>query len=207
MDLDPVQSLAFTLQANPGAYALLLGSGVSRSSVPSGWDVLTKLVEQLAGLNSVAAADALRWYQDRFGSEPRYDEVLGKLTRSPAERVGLLRPFFEPSLDAPDEKQPTAAHRAIARMIGDGLIKVVVSTNFDRLIERALEEIGVAPTVLASPDSMRAARPLHQQHACIIKLHGDYLDPRFLNTGDELAKYPRAVSKLLDQVLDEYGIV
>ncbi len=207
MDVDPVQSLAFTLRANPGAYALLLGSGVSRSSVPSGWDVLVALVEQLAGLNSVAPAESMQWYRDQFGSAPRYDEVLGTLTRSPAERVGLLRPFFEPAPDTPNDKQPTDAHRAIARLIKDGLVRVVLTTNFDRLMERALEELGVAPTVLATPDAMRTARPLHQQHACIIKLHGDYLDPRFLNTGDELAQYPRAVAKLLGQVLDDYGLV
>jgi len=207
MDLDPVQSLAFTLRANPGAYSLLLGSGVSRSSVPSGWDVLVALVEQLAGLNSVAPAESMQWYRDQFGSEPRYDEVLGTLTRSPAERVGLLRPFFESASGALDDKQPTDAHRAIASMIKDGLVRVILTTNFDRLTERALEELGVAPAVLATPDAMRTARPLHQQHACIIKLHGVYLDPRFLNTGDELAKYPRAVAKLLGQVLDDYGLV
>jgi hypothetical protein len=206
-DLDPALSLAFTLRANPGAYALALGSGVSRAAVPSGWDVLVSLVEQIAATRGVDPSDALDWYRQEFGIEPRYDDVLDKLTQTSAERVGLLRPFFESGDDASDEKQPTAAHRAIAELIKDGLIRVVLTTNFDRLTERALEEVGVSPTVLATPDAMKGALPLHQQRICIIKLHGDYLDPRFMNTGQELADYPDDVLHLLGRVLDDYGLV
>ncbi|OLE21182.1 MAG: hypothetical protein AUG49_22655 [Catenulispora sp. 13_1_20CM_3_70_7] len=43
--------------------------------------------------------------------------------------------------------------------------------------------------------------------ATIIKLHGDYLDQRSLNTAEELASYPAAQKKLLAQVLDEYGLI
>jgi hypothetical protein len=206
-DLDPALSLAFTLRANPGAYALALGSGVSRAAVPSGWDVLVSLVEQIGATRGIGPSDALEWYRGEFGSEPRYDDVLDKLTQTSAERVGLLRPFFEASDDSPDEKQPTAAHRAIAGLIKDGLVRVVLTTNFDRLIERALEEVGVSPTVLATPDAMKGALPLHQQRICIIKLHGDYLDPRFMNTGQELADYPDDLLDLLGRVLDDYGLV
>lgn len=207
MELDPVESLAFVLRANPGAYALLLGSGVSRSSVPSGWDVLRALVEQMAAMKGVGPEGALDWYRSTFDAEPAYDVVLGKLTQTASERVGLLTPFFEPSADQPGDKMPTAAHHAIAGLVRDGIMKVILTTNFDRLMERALEQVGVTPTVLATPDSMESARPLHQQKACIIKLHGDYLDPRFLNTGDELASYADAVNHFLGRVLDDYGII
>jgi hypothetical protein len=88
-----------------------------------------------------------------------------------------------------------------------GYVRVVITTNFDRLLERALEELAVAPIVLATPEAMAGAAPLHQQTACIVKLHGDYLDPRFLNTGEELDAYPDEVNRLLDQVLQEYGLV
>ena len=37
---DPVTRLAFSVQQNPGVYALLLGSGVSFSSqIPTGWAI------------------------------------------------------------------------------------------------------------------------------------------------------------------------
>ncbi len=39
--IEPIVSLAFSLHANKGVYALLLGSGVSRSAgIPTGWEVV-----------------------------------------------------------------------------------------------------------------------------------------------------------------------
>ena len=209
MDLDPALTLAFVLRANPGAYALLLGSGVSRGVVPTGWDVLVDLVGKMAMTAGVTDEDPLRWYERTMGVAVGYDSVLGELTSTPEERVGLLRSYFEPSSDdeAADEKQPTSAHRAIARLMKAGLVRVVLTTNFDRLLERALDEVGVAPSVLSNLSAVKGAVPLHQQRACVIKLHGDYLDPGFRNTMEELAAYPDELDCLLDQIIDEYGLV
>lgn len=43
--IDPVHSLAFSIQANRGVYAILLGSGVSRAArIPTGWEITLDLV-------------------------------------------------------------------------------------------------------------------------------------------------------------------
>ena len=47
---------------------------------------------------------------------------------------------------------------------------------------------------------------VHTQH-CLIKLHGDYLDPRIRNTPSELSEYPDGVNELLDRIFDEYGLI
>lgn len=47
--LSPLAMLATSMQAQPGVYALLLGSGVSTSAgVPTGWGVVTELVHWVA---------------------------------------------------------------------------------------------------------------------------------------------------------------
>jgi hypothetical protein len=49
--IDPLVSLAFSLHTNRGAYALLLGSGVSRAAgIPTGWEVVLDLTERVAQL-------------------------------------------------------------------------------------------------------------------------------------------------------------
>ena len=58
-----------------------------------------------------------------------------------------------------------------------------------------------------SPDAVRGAAPLAHAECTVIKLHGDYLDARIRNTTDELAQYDRETSRLLNRVLDEYGLV
>lgn len=39
--IDPLYSLALSMESNPGIYALLLGSGVSRiAGIPTGWEIV-----------------------------------------------------------------------------------------------------------------------------------------------------------------------
>ena len=50
--IDPIQSLAFSMQANPGVYAVLIGSGVSRpAKIPTGWEITLDLVRKLAAVD------------------------------------------------------------------------------------------------------------------------------------------------------------
>lgn len=209
--LDPTISLAFSLHNNPGAYALLLGSGVSRAAeIPTGWEVVVDLIEQVAQLSGEdTGGDPAGWYRKRFERDADYSVLLEELAAEPAERQRLLRAYFEPNDDDREQgrKLPTAAHRAIAELVRDGAVKVIVTTNFDRLLERALEEVGVVPTVLASADAIEGAIPLAHTQCTILKVHGDYLDARIRNTPDELAAYDARIDGILDQIFDEYGLV
>jgi hypothetical protein len=47
--IEPEISLAFSIQSKKGIYALLLGSGVSRSSaIPTSWEIVEDLIRKLA---------------------------------------------------------------------------------------------------------------------------------------------------------------
>lgn len=42
-------TLSFSIYSNKGVYALLLGSGISRSAgIPTGWNIVTDLIHKLA---------------------------------------------------------------------------------------------------------------------------------------------------------------
>lgn len=46
-------SIAFALQSNKGVYALLLGSGISRSAgIPTGWEIVLDLIKKASSGNS-----------------------------------------------------------------------------------------------------------------------------------------------------------
>ena len=149
------------------------------------------------------------WYRQKYGREPEYSALLDAIARKPEERQQLLRPYFEPN-DVEREqglKQPTAAHTAIAQLVARGLVRVIITTNFDRLIETALREAGVEPTVLSTPELVAGALPLIHTPCCVLKVHGDYLDPRILNSPAELSTYKPALVELLDQVFDQFGLI
>jgi hypothetical protein len=135
--------------------------------------------------------------------------MLDTLATTREERRAILHGFISPT---PQEieagiKMPTAAHRALARLVAGGWIRVIVTTNFDRLIETALRDAGVEPTVIASADDAAGAMPLTHAGCVIVKLHGDYLDTRIRNTAAELGAYPPRLKQYLDRILDEFGLI
>ena len=209
--LDPIVSLAFALYSNKGAYALLVGSGVSRSAgIPTGWEIVLDLIRKLAVLEDAdCEPDPVAWFKTKFGSEPDYSNLLDSIVKTSTERQQLLRAYFEPSDDdrAQALKIPTAAHKAIAQLVASGHVRVIVTTNFDRLAERALEEVGITPTVISTIDQISGALPLVHSGPTVIKVHGDYLDTRLKNTAHELAEYEPALASLLTRVFDEYGLI
>jgi hypothetical protein len=199
------------MQSAKGTYALLLGSGISRSAqVLTGWEV----VSELARRSAVAAEEdpgdePIAWYAQRFGGDVDYSRILEDLAPTPAERRALLEGFFVPTDDERSRgiKTPTSAHRAIARLATGGYIRVIVTTNFDRLLETALSEVGVDAEVISSAAVAAGATPLNHARLTIIKVHGDYMSPDLKNTVDELAGYDPVVDALLDEIFDRYGLV
>lgn len=209
--IDPTNSLSFSMHANKGVYAVLIGSGVSRAAqIPTGWEVTIELVRKAAAIQKAnCEPDPAEWYRQATGNAPDYSALLDAVAKTPAERQQLLRPYFEPTEDerAEGAKAPTKAHRAIARLAKLGYVRVIITTNFDRLLEVALQDEGVQPTVLSTADQIAGAMPLVHTACTVIKVHGDYLDTRILNTPEELSAYPDALNKLLDRVFDEFGLI
>lgn len=217
--LEPLAVVATGVHAQPGVYALLLGSGVSTGAgIPTGWGVVQALVTRLATAthpDDQAAVEAARndpeqwWVEHGDGAALGYSNLLAALGPTPAARRALLAGFFEPTdNDVTDGlKVPSAAHRAIAQLVKRGYFRVILTTNFDRLMEKALEDVGVSPQVLARAEAVAGLTPLPHAPVTIVKLHGDYADLDMRNTLEELSTYPPAWDALLDRVFDEYGLL
>lgn len=75
------------------------------------------------------------------------------------------------------------------------------------MLEKAIEDIGKSPTVISSREIAESAPPISHTDCTIVKVNGDYLDPRIKNTCSELEEYDDATNSRLDQILDEYGLI
>jgi hypothetical protein len=203
------------MHSQSGVYALLLGSGVSTGAgVPTGWGVVRELVRRAAAANGDEAPDTddevESWWQEQGDGEPLgYSGLLAALASTPAARRALLAGFFEPTEDERERglKVASPAHRAVAELVRRGIVRVILTTNFDRLTEHALEAIGILPQVIASPSAIAGMEPLVHAKCTIVKLHGDYATLDQLNTLEELSTYATETVDLLTRVLDEYGLV
>jgi hypothetical protein len=219
MALSPDVVMASSVEAQPGVFVPLLGSGVSRAAeIPTGWEIVTALVRRAAAAAESAdeaaperaAADPEAWWGAHGDGQPLgYSNLIASLGGTQASRRDLIARFFEPSDEDRRDgaKQPTAAHRAIAKLVRDGYVRVILTTNFDRLMERALEDESISPQVISRPSALAGSLPLAHARATIIKLHGDYADLDMRNTIDELKSYPAEWEGLLDRLTDEYGLI
>ena len=207
---DIIIKLAFTMYSSPGVYALLLGSGISRDAgIPTGWEITLDLIRKISATEKAEPKNFVKWYQERYNESPDYTKLLKKLTITSADRANLLRSYFEPTTEEKEEnlKVPTSAHRCIAILVKYGYIRMILTTNFDRLLEEALSEQGITPTLISTEDEMKGAIPFVHNNCTIIKLNGDYMDTRIKNTPEELAKYSNKVNKYLDRIFDDFGLI
>jgi hypothetical protein len=149
------------------------------------------------------------WIEHGDGSQLGYSSLLGQLSATPAGRDLLLRGYFEASEEDREQgrKQPTTAHEAIAELVARGSVRVIITTNFDQLLERALEARGIQPQVIHRAEQIAGMTPLTHSVITIFKLHGDYSDLDKLNTEFELETYPEQVDYLLRRIIDEYGLI
>lgn len=120
--------LATSMQAQPGVYAVLLGSGVSTGAgVPTGWGVVKELVRRVAVADTPDDEESLRaaekdpeaWWQARYAQPLGYSSLLESLTPTPATRQGILAGFFEPTDENREDgvKTPSKDHLALAQLV------------------------------------------------------------------------------------------
>lgn len=191
-------------------YAVVVGSGLSSNAgIKTGYQVVEELARRVAlneGVDLEATGtDPAEWWEENGFGEFKYAPLIESLAKTPATQRALLRRFFEPGPDLP--VIPTAAHRALAKLVADGRVRVTVTTNFDPLIERAIESVGLSPQVVPSASEVRGMTPLCRSDITVIKVNGDYASPKLKNSPAELLKVEPMTRRLLDQVFDEYGLV
>lgn len=153
--------------------------------------------------------DILKWYKNYFKEDINYPKIMEELVNTSSERSNLLKHYFEPDEKEREEgkKIPTIAHKSIAKLVKYGYIKMILTLNFDRLLEQALSEEGINPIVINTPDALKGAMPFIHNKCTVFKLNGDYLDTRIRNTPEELQSYPDEYNEYLDRVFDEFGLI
>jgi len=145
----------FSKEVEEGNAAVFVGAGLSRPAGFVDWRMLLKSVAEELGLdveketNLVALAQY--YCNERFGN------------RADINRV-MLEEFTK-------DAEVTANHRILARLP----IFTYWTTNYDRLVERALEEAGKRPDVKYTIGHLALSLP--RRDAVVYKMHGDISDP------------------------------
>jgi len=183
---DPIQTLANILDLKKGERkcVLMLGAGASLSS---GVKPTATIMDEL-----VAA-----YYGD--GPDPvrdRFDELWRRSSNE------TRRQFLQPYLT----KTPSEGYAALAELLQAGYFDIVITYNFDRLLEQALNQAGLLERVHyrvitrgeSEPAVMVSMMEAPEPRIKILKLHGSLLAADFFLFSDqEMLNYPPEISKLL----------
>lgn len=210
LGITATDTLATSMHASPGLYAVLLGAGMSLSAGQMGaWDILCDLISKVAkshgdDLENLQESPE-EWWTRTTGEEPGYGVVLERLGSTPGARQQLLQSYFEPTKDGQDVSA-SLAHQHLADLCATGRIKVIITTNFDRVIEQALSARGVKFQVLG-PKDISTMIPLVHAPVTVIKVHGNYQSLDIRNTAQELAKYARPLARLLREIFTDFGLI
>jgi hypothetical protein len=171
---DPGRTIEAT--AASGAQVLSETTDEAGRTVRRVADESGSIVEQTLNESGEVSEEAVVGEADTAGEA---GEEKGEVQATPAAGCscrgqGYLEPFEEDREEK--RKELTAVHRAIARLCSKRYVRVIVSTNFDRLLRRALEIEGITPIVIDTSDAAECTSPIPHSGCTIVKVNGDYLE-------------------------------
>jgi hypothetical protein len=215
------QAHALALRA-PGT-AWLLGAGASaESAVPTAGHLIDRLLTELyarennltvdevmAGTNWLARVRAA--YDGRGGLPSLADVAMYSAV---FDRVFPERDVRARWLDQQlDGRVPHFGHHALAGMMAAGAAPLVVTTNFDKLIEDAHErlrlQLGLPGLTMLTPNSSDNAdyAMATDKSPLLAKIHGDLGTVTPMNTVDELSVGDGKQRALVRSKLSRYGLI
>ena len=139
----------------------LLGSGISiwhPSNLPNG----QKIIDDLASV--MASGGAVGEVAQKLVSGSAFEHVMERYP-NPEVLQSIIAQAFYPTI-------PNAVHKAFARLLNDGLISHIVTTNYDQGLENACSQVcdpRRMPTVVVEE---RDAKRIRDWHPVIFKIHG-----------------------------------
>ncbi len=167
--MDRIADLAQRMKAKRASgshpYVLVLGAG---ASISSGTSLNRAVVERVVGTYDLKKFD-------------------GYLCRcSDDERFSILRDLVEETL-------PSKGYQGLAELIRAGYFNVILSTNFDPLLEDAVTALRMRPRDyiflvhgVMEPDVIANQIDNPVPRVKIVKLHGDLFYHKFYYTGEEI---------------------
>jgi len=190
-------------------YVLFAGAGVSKDAgIPTAWDLMLETAKYIY-LNAhpdqdereVTSKEIEDWFVDSEYAKMEYAEIVGGIYATPSEQQG----FFEKILG---KHEPGNAHRIIAEMARRGILRAIITTNFDPCLENALEETGQEVQVIASDDALENTEPLiHCKKVRVYKPHGTLGEGVLRNTPRDLESLSPLMEGELTRLLSEHGVI
>lgn len=209
----------FTVMAD-GEVDFFLGSGASISSgIPTGRDLIWEFKrsiyctecdiskEKYKDLALPSTRRILQEYFDKKGNYPQQDDpkeysyYFERCYTNPLARKRFIEKLVS-------DRKPSIGYLCLAEIIEHGKIKNVWTTNFDSLIENAMNRLYPQNRILVCSEANRGNLSLlNPQYPVIGKLHGDYRYDWLKNTETELQQLEETLKRYAENQLADKQLV
>jgi hypothetical protein len=142
------------------------------------------------------------YYQEKY-KNATYSEIIGSLFPSIEEQRAFLKKQFEGKIAG-------KPHKLIAQLVKDGLIRFIVTTNFDSLIEYALDEAGLRGkyTVISDGKQVLSSKPWNHVEICrVYKIHGTIEQGAIRNTEKDLEQLDQEIGRDFLDIIERHGVI
>lgn len=203
--MNPLVQLAASALPGEKKYILFAGAGVSKDAgVATAWDLMLKT----AGLIYAAESDDVdnninleKWFTQSKYAKLEYAELISRIYPNYPDQQNFLKEY----LTNYDIGQ---AHHGIAELARRGIIRAIITTNFDHFIEKALEKKGLETQVISTDEDLGHSEPLiHCKAVRIYKPHGTLGKGALKNTPKDLEKLSPPMEEELVRILNDHGII
>lgn len=192
---EQIRSLANRIKVNreqDDKFVIMLGAGASISSgVPPTGEIMGTLLERFGG--DIQGDSTKR----------RFDQLWARTTKT--ERETWLKPYLD--------KPPSPGYGRLAQLIDAGYFDILLTFNFDNLLEKALRAAGFADYKViirgeTKEDEMQELVLGREPRCKLLKLHGSVQSSHhFLFDADEMFQYPPAIESLIQALTGRHIII
>jgi len=183
-------------------FALLVGSGASATSGIDGASQMVDRWRRRLYERSGARQSYPRWVRRQYwhGSDDEYALLFELMYDQPA----LRRAHIEECLR---NAHPGWGYVYLTNLLKNNVFNVVLTTNFDDLIQEACYLYSDSRPIVCAHDSAVSGIRVASARPKIIKLHGDYLFDNIKNTVRELETLEDNMKRKFMQFAQDYGLV
>jgi len=191
--MDPIVTLIANALPGEKKYILFAGAGVSKDAgVPTAWDLMIKTASFLRAADEDNSDDKIEdWFIKSKYSNMKYSQIMGNLFPKYPDQQAFLKQHLS-------NHDIGEAHKGIAELARRGIIRAIVTTNFDHYIEKALAEKGLDYQVITTDEDLTNSEPLiHCKCVRIYKPHGNLGQGVLRNTPRDLEQISSRMRKEL----------
>jgi hypothetical protein len=205
--MNPIVKLIANALPGEKKYILFAGGGVSKDAgIPTAWDLMLKI----AGLLYVADnpekeiipnTELEKWFIKSKYAQMEYSELMELIYPKNPDQQDFLKKYL-------NNYKTGESHKGIAELARRGIIRAIITTNFDHYIEKALEERDLEVQVISTDDDLKNAEPLIQcKSVRIYKPHGNLGCGKLKNTPKDLESLSQLMEEALIRVITEHGVI